>query len=67
MAKVKINKKRCKGCNLCVVYCPKKNLKLEDKLNEAGIYTAMAIDESNCTGCGFCFIMCPDAALEIEG
>jgi 2-oxoglutarate ferredoxin oxidoreductase subunit delta len=67
MSKVKINKIRCKGCSLCVVCCPKKNLKLEDKLNEAGIFTAVVVDENNCTGCGFCFIMCPDVAIEIEG
>lgn len=67
MAKVKIDKKRCKGCNLCIVYCPKKNLKLEDRLNEAGIFTVKAVDEDNCLGCGFCFIMCPDSAIKIEG
>ncbi len=67
MSKVRINKDRCKGCNLCVVYCPKKNLKADDKLSQKGVFAAMIIDENNCSGCGLCFMMCPDSAIQIEG
>ena len=66
MAKIKLNKKRCKGCGLCVVFCPKKNIKADSALNESGIYPAVIIDEANCSGCGMCFIMCPDVCIEIE-
>ena len=34
----KINKKRCKGCQLCIIYCLKKNLRPDTVLNEAGIF-----------------------------
>jgi len=67
MAKIKIDRKRCKGCQLCVVFCPKKNIKVDAKLNEAGIFPAVLICEEECTGCGMCFLMCPDTCIEIEG
>ena len=67
MTKVKIDKKKCKGCYLCIEFCPKKNLKAHSKLNEAGIFAAVVCDEKNCTGCGLCFQVCPDACIEIEG
>ncbi len=66
MAKVRINKERCKGCGLCLAVCPKKNLKFVDELNAKGIFVVVAIDENNCTGCGMCYVMCPDACIEIE-
>ncbi len=67
MAKLKINKKRCKGCQLCIIFCPKKNIKLDTALNESGIYPAVVIAEENCTGCGMCYVMGPDVCIEIEG
>ncbi len=66
MAKIKINKKRCKGCNLCIVYCPQKNIKVDARLNEIGVFPATVIAEENCTGCGICFLMCPDCCIEIK-
>jgi 2-oxoglutarate ferredoxin oxidoreductase subunit delta len=66
MSNIKINRKRCKGCQLCIVYCPKKNIKIDTVINEAGIFPAVVIAEEDCTGCGFCYLMCPDACIEIE-
>ncbi len=66
MAKVKINKKRCKGCRLCILFCPKKNLKVDEAMNESGLFPAAVIDIDACTGCGFCYVMCPEACIEIE-
>ncbi len=66
MAKVRINKERCKGCGLCLAVCPKKNLKVGGELNAKGIFAVVAVDENNCTGCGMCYLMCPDACIEID-
>jgi len=66
MAKVRIHKELCKGCRLCIAVCPKKNLKVGEKINAKGIFTVVVIDENNCSGCGMCYVMCPDACIEIE-
>jgi 2-oxoglutarate ferredoxin oxidoreductase subunit delta len=66
MTNIKINRKRCKGCQLCIVVCPKKNIKCDTVLNESGVLPAVVIAGEDCTGCGFCYLMCPDACIEIE-
>jgi len=33
---VKIDIQSCKGCNLCIINCHKKNLKLSEKINRLG-------------------------------
>ena len=66
MVKIKINKKYCKGCQLCIAFCPRKNIKVDIVLNEGGIFPAAIISEEDCTGCGICYLMCPEACIEIE-
>ncbi len=66
MARVKINQDLCKGCKLCIVFCPAGSIKLSKKLNKRGIYTVKFIDKKGkCTGCAQCAIMCPEAAIEV--
>ncbi|NLM49817.1 MAG: 4Fe-4S binding protein [Clostridiaceae bacterium] len=65
MAKIIINQTRCKGCYLCMNFCPKKIIGVSDKLNEAGYYPCEAKDEGKCTGCASCANICPDCAIEI--
>ncbi|AQT68428.1 2-oxoglutarate-acceptor oxidoreductase subunit OorD [Anaerohalosphaera lusitana] len=66
MADINIDKKKCKGCCLCVSCCPRGNIEMSDEPNEAGAYYACIIDEKECTGCAICCQMCPDVAIEIE-
>ncbi|MGE5279839.1 MAG: 4Fe-4S binding protein [Deltaproteobacteria bacterium] len=65
MAKVRINKERCKGCGLCVAVCARKNLKTGEALNAYGAFAVVAVCEDDCTGCGMCYVMCPEACVEI--
>ncbi len=37
MPKVKIKRERCKGCQLCLIYCPKGLIKKDESLNKKGI------------------------------
>lgn len=66
MPKVKIDKKRCKGCRLCVLFCPTHAIVMDEKLNEKGIFCAKPDLNKKCSGCGICYLMCPDACIEIE-
>jgi 2-oxoglutarate ferredoxin oxidoreductase subunit delta len=56
----KINAEWCKGCGICVAFCPKGVLEMDqaDK--------AMAARIADCVGCGMCELRCPDLAIVIE-
>ena len=49
----------CKGCGICVAFCPRGALTL---INDK----AVLINEPVCTLCGFCEQLCPDYAIYIE-
>lgn len=66
MSKIKFDTKRCKGCGLCVLFCPQHNLRMSADLNAQGHPYPEEIDPENCTGCGLCFRMCPDVAIEVN-
>ena len=64
--RVTIEFDRCKGCELCVYYCPKKCLALSEKFNAAGQHPAAISKPENCNGGGTCYIMCPEYAVTVE-
>lgn len=67
MAKLTFKSEKCKGCGLCVEFCPKKILVLsKDKINKKGYHPVEVTDESKCIACGFCATMCPDCIITIE-
>ncbi len=64
---LKMDHERCKGCGLCVDFCPKDVLALTtDKLNAKGLTYACCIEPENCIGCMSCTMICPDTAIEIS-
>ena len=63
MASVKILEKYCKGCGLCVEFCPKGVLRISSRLNPAGLNPAEVVPGSDCSGCRNCITVCPDAAI----
>lgn len=62
--KVIINEARCKSCGLCVSVCPKKVLRISDRINMKGYHPAELFDNEGCISCGFCYLICPDKAIE---
>ncbi len=69
--KVKIQKERCKGCTLCVIYCPRKRIRMSEELNNYGSLYAIFEDvpddkSSSCNSCGFCYLVCPEVAIEVR-
>ena len=63
--KVNIDKDKCKGCQLCVFYCPVKHLSLSSQLNKRGVRFVEINKDNKCIGCGFCFFICPDICIEV--
>jgi 2-oxoglutarate ferredoxin oxidoreductase subunit delta len=64
MAKIKIDKARCKGCYLCVANCPNALIKVEKALNIKGV-KAVYFSGGKCTGCGMCAVICPDGVIKV--
>jgi len=54
-----INRNWCKGCGICVYFCPKKVLELDagDKV--------VAKRPEDCLCCKLCEFRCPDLAIEV--
>ncbi|MCB2189518.1 MAG: ferredoxin family protein [Deltaproteobacteria bacterium] len=66
--KITIDRERCKGCQLCIAVCPKKQIKVSGDLNAKGYYPAEFCegeDQEGCTGCSLCALVCPDVAIEV--
>jgi 2-oxoglutarate ferredoxin oxidoreductase subunit delta len=54
--KVIINPAWCKGCGICVAFCPTKALELKND-------KAVLADVDKCIQCGACELRCPDYAI----
>ena len=50
----------CKGCGLCIEFCPAKVL----AFNKQG--KAEVVQEQECINCGFCEYHCPDFAIAVS-
>ncbi|HOE17776.1 MAG TPA: ferredoxin family protein [Syntrophorhabdaceae bacterium] len=62
---IRIDQERCKGCALCIEFCPKKAISLSGTLNLKGYFIASFKDGGECTGCATCAVMCPEVAIEV--
>ena len=63
---IHIAEERCKGCALCVEFCPRDCLSLSEELNAKGYFVAAFDDEKDCNACRNCALMCPDACVEVS-
>lgn len=57
-ADIKINEKWCKGCEICVQFCPTKALAMRG-------LKAVVRDRDACILCMQCEMKCPDFAIEV--
>jgi 2-oxoglutarate ferredoxin oxidoreductase subunit delta len=49
----------CKGCGICVEFCPKDVLGLDEEEK------VLAVKPDNCICCKLCELRCPDLAIEV--
>lgn len=68
--KVHIIEERCKGCGLCIDFCPTGVLRKSERLNEKGYHLPEQLEISeegkSCVACGFCQVVCPEFAIWVE-
>jgi 2-oxoglutarate ferredoxin oxidoreductase subunit delta len=63
---VEIAEERCKGCELCIVACPKGALSLDrSRVNILGYHPVALVDAASCTSCAFCARVCPDCVFTV--
>jgi 2-oxoglutarate ferredoxin oxidoreductase subunit delta len=62
---IQIDRELCKGCLVCIEFCPKKVITLYSRVNAAGYIPVMPTNNSECTGCAICAIVCPEVAIEV--
>ena len=60
MAVVSINAVWCKGCGICVAFCPKNTLEVD----RGG--KAVQARPDDCIHCGMCALYCPDLAVDVD-
>ncbi len=57
--KVTVKSEWCKGCNICVAFCPKGVLALQKNVS-------VPVKPEECIGCKLCELRCPDYAITVE-
>ncbi|MCL2366712.1 MAG: 4Fe-4S binding protein [Oscillospiraceae bacterium] len=62
---VRICGETCKGCELCVYFCPKKIITISAHINNKGYSPAENLRQDECVGCKACATVCPDGAISI--
>ena len=65
MAKITIDKDKCKGCLLCISVCPKGLISVDEKLNRKGVKPVKYEESDECVGCMMCAVICPDCCIEV--
>jgi 2-oxoglutarate ferredoxin oxidoreductase subunit delta len=57
--RIVVNKAWCKGCGICVEFCPQDVLEMKDGSSEVAHI-------EKCTLCQLCELRCPDFAIEVS-
>ena len=50
----------CKGCGICVAFCPKEVLSMDERGEP------QVTGPERCTGCTWCELRCPDFAISVK-
>ena len=55
----------CKGCEICIAFCPEDVIAISNQMNAGGYVPVILRDTGTCTGCAICALVCPEAAIEV--
>ena len=62
---IEIDQELCKGCEICIHFCPKHAISQSSKVNAGGYSPASFSKNDECTGCAICALVCPEVAIEV--
>lgn len=60
----KLRQERCKGCDICIDYCPTEALSRATESYGLGVFLPV-LEEAKCTYCELCDMLCPDLAITV--
>lgn len=60
------DKQWCKGCGICIHYCPKNVLEISEQRSAGGYRMPYAKEPEKCIGCRTCERLCPDLCIDIQ-
>ena len=58
-ARLEIIERNCKGCSICVEFCPKDVLEMD-------VFLVTAPRPEDCIKCMQCELLCPDFAIKVH-
>ena len=62
---IEIDQELCKGCQICISFCPKGLISVSNMLNASGYSTVVFNDNGECSGCAICALVCSEVAIEV--
>ncbi|MBU7030242.1 MAG: 4Fe-4S binding protein [Theionarchaea archaeon] len=65
MVEIEVDEDLCKGCGLCIMFCPQKVLESSDTLNKKGVFPPKVVREDQCVECRLCELICPDFSISV--
>ena len=65
MIEIIISPAYCKGCSICIDFCPRDVLQSSKDINAKGYRLPVVCDIDACTQCQLCVIVCPDLAIAV--
>ena len=65
MVEIEIDEELCKGCGLCIMFCPQKVLEPSEELNRKGVFPPRVVDIDKCVKCHLCEFICPDFSISV--
>ena len=63
---VEISDDLCKGCEICIAFCPLNVFASSDSLNQRGYYVPKVVDAEACSACRLCELLCPEFAIFVD-